>query len=1030
MPVKLPKVFPRRKSSSNALEDVDPPSDAAPTESFRLIPRDEAARLAAERKQAAAEKPKFGRLSGTPRPFTSPSQKARQQSFDEESGASNRVYDTSSMSARFSSTSTLPSSAEAEPADNMFSHAHKQSQPLPPPPPHSSSSHTFSIREAAARTFTFSKNHKTAEPASDPHLASAESGEPHSPNDMVNGNRSRALTTSSYASTAMPPRVEADLHLGASDFGSSFDDMFSNYNNNKRRSTIVDVAAISAMRSESEPVLSAPEKSLTTPHRSYQPEPLQIDRSLRVEPSPTSWDSRDSGDRLIMASPTTEEPSRPPPVPPHTYLTAPTPTADRHTSPRVISRGNLRSSSSFEDEDAKLVRQSLVSRSNYLEANTVQRKPISTSSSSDTSMQTPMSSRSASNNTTPRAPGHAHVDDEESDSLFDLKKTNKVDSAQAASPNASADDDENRPLFDHTTIAAANAARKFTESAPARRVMREDQFRKQKQLSAAHPPVDESDSDSSADDYDDEDEAKAIAQQQELRRKQERQLQMNREIMRKTTAGGDPNRPGSQADTQSMNDSGYPPEMFINRPDDWEDEDIPLGILKEHGFPSHIRPPTKPADAAPSFIRSQSGLPDRPASAGALGGGVSRASLPAFARNLPVDPYFGASLVRPSNRESLAFGGNNSMFGPQNMGQGSVYGGSGAAPNVPTGGLIAVIQEEERAKKVRRASPGSTYGYGSTFHQNQLMPQMPMAMPQRQSQFLPMQMQQMQQQQQQQQQQMWMMGMMQQPYGGQMNSPEFAAAVAKEMLMQTQMQIQQMQMGGGMQNPQVGGMQGMQQMSPQMGGMPPGMQQQQQMGMPPYQQASGGFLSPNVAAQNGMMQQRPMSMASNSAPMPGQQQRAMSMLAPPPRWGAPQPTISNYSPSIYNLNPLSASQGGYAPSLAPSERSNVGMASRYRPVANQPLDGTSSVSSVTMLASGGAPAETKAPEKEKSTIKGILKKGVGAGQGQAKQRAEEAQPQDEEDSWAKTIKARKNKWAAKKEVPAEPQLKDLYFEGV
>ena len=90
MPVKLPKVFPRRKSSGNALEDVDVPSDATPSEGFRLIPRDEAARLAAERKQAAAEKSRFSRLSGSARPFTSPSQKARQHSFEDDSGASNR----------------------------------------------------------------------------------------------------------------------------------------------------------------------------------------------------------------------------------------------------------------------------------------------------------------------------------------------------------------------------------------------------------------------------------------------------------------------------------------------------------------------------------------------------------------------------------------------------------------------------------------------------------------------------------------------------------------------------------------------------------------------------------------------------------------------------------------------------------------------------------------------------------------------------------------------------------------------------
>ena len=65
----------------------------------------------------------------------------------------------------------------------------------------------------------------------------------------TNGNRSRALTTSSYASTAIPPQVESELDLGPADFGSSFDDMFSNFN--KRQSTVMDGARFSAVRSVS-----------------------------------------------------------------------------------------------------------------------------------------------------------------------------------------------------------------------------------------------------------------------------------------------------------------------------------------------------------------------------------------------------------------------------------------------------------------------------------------------------------------------------------------------------------------------------------------------------------------------------------------------------------------------------------------------------------------------------------------------------------------------------------------------------------
>ena len=739
---------------------------------------------------------------------------------------------------------------------------------------------------------------------------------------------------------------------------------------------------------EPEPVVTAPARSLVSGRRNYQPEPLQLDRSLRVEPSPTSWDSRDSNERL-MASPTEyHSESRPPPVPPHSYITTPTPTAEKYGAPQAGGKGTVRSSSSFEDDDARVVRESSASRNSFLGNNAnsadnpMNRKPISTSSSSTTSLQTPMSSRSTSNNTTPKAQLRLpeKSQNEEEESLFTDTKASSAPRAPAR-PTArpTPKDEDDKPLFDPATIASANAARKFAESAPARRVMREDQFRKQKQLSASKPAVEESDSENSEDDYDDEDEAKAIQQQQELRRKQERQLQMNREIMRKTTTNGDSNRSGNQAESPALNGSSYPPEMFINRTDDWEDEDVPLGILKEHGFPTQARPPTRPADATPSYTRHQNTLPDRPASAGANANPVARSSLPPFAKNLPADPYFGASLVRPANRESLAFGGNNTlppsgMGMGMSMGPGSVYGGSGAAPPVPPGGLIGVIQEEERAKKVRRASPGSTFGYGQS---GPLMQGMQMRMPLAQPQVSPMQMQQFQQMQQQLMYQQMMgnqMGFgMIQPQG-QINTMELAAAVAKEMLAM-QNQMQQMQIGG-------------------MGGMP-GMQ----MSMP----QQGNFLSPN-----GQAMQRPMSIVSNAPG--GSQQRTMSMLAPPSQWGAPAP-INNYTPSVHNFQP--AGLPGYAPSLAPSERSNVGLASRYRPVVNQHADGTSSVSSMTLQASSGVP-DIKGKD---GKIKGILKKGKGQNE------------DDEEESWS-SLRSRRNKWSVGKKGSSGPTLEDLYYNDV
>jgi len=172
-----------------------------------------------------------------------------------------------------------------------------------------------------------------------------------------------------------------------------------------------------------------------------------------------------------------------------------------------------------------------------------------------------------------------------------------------------------------------------------------------------------------------------------------------------------------------------------------------------------------------------------------------------------------------------------------------------------------------------------------------------------------------------------------------------------------------------------------------------------QMSMP----QQGNFLSPN-----GQAMQRPMSMVSNAPG--GTQQRTMSMLAPPTQWGAPAP-INNYTPSVHNFQP--AGLPGYAPSLAPSERSNIGLASRYRPVINQHADGTSSVSSMTLQASGGVP-DIKGKD---GKIKGILKKGKGQNE------------DDEEENWS-SLRSRRNKWGVGKKGSSEPTLGDLYYNDV
>jgi hypothetical protein len=109
------------------------------------------------------------------------------------------------------SSSTLPSSAESDLNDNMFSGL----PPRPHVPQHNSSP-----------SLSLSGFGKHLPPV--PNVQPTKSTRYYNPtqNDSaaasVNG-RARALTTSSYASTAIPPKLETDLDFG----NAGFDDMFS-----------------------------------------------------------------------------------------------------------------------------------------------------------------------------------------------------------------------------------------------------------------------------------------------------------------------------------------------------------------------------------------------------------------------------------------------------------------------------------------------------------------------------------------------------------------------------------------------------------------------------------------------------------------------------------------------------------------------------------------------------------------------------------------------------------------------------------
>lgn len=89
-----------------------------------------------------------------------------------------------------------------------------------------------------------------------------------------------------------------------------------------------------------------------------------------------------------------------------------------------------------------------------------------------------------------------------------------------------------------------------------------------------------------------------------------------------------------------------------------------------------------------------------------------------------------------------------------------------------------------------------------------------------------------------------------------------------------------------------------------------------------------------------------------------------------PQGGRPMSFMSGAPHAAQQQRPMSNFMGpgaGYTPSIAPSERSNIGLSARYRPVVNH-SDSVSNGTSMTLQATGGA-------QSKPGVIKGILKKG-------------------------------------------------------
>lgn len=628
------------------------------------------------------------------------------------------------------------------------------------------------------------------------------------------------------------------------------------------------------------------------------PASINIDRSAQIESSPYSWGSRDSQDGL-MSSPSPRD--QPAVIPRRTIpQTKPMPlsditNSDNAGSPR--SGGGVRRNSGYLgrrksipiDQDSPLITSS-VSQPRGLYRQDGQGKdysPISLSSrvpdalfdSEDPAIAAPSSAwRDPSPEATPRP-----------------KKASTIPYSDVPSVDIS--------FASHARLAAQYERQQDSPSKPANKVMTPAQFeryRQQKALSRTRSSAARSDASdgSEPDDDEDGDETERNRQAAKIRQRQEAHLSVYRQQMMKVTGeqpasldtnlrlSSDRLSPSGSNLSSRMSTLGVTPTASgKSSGDEEEDEDVPLGILAAHGFPGKNRPPARLSPSGSmTHLRGMAQpqpYPAPPPPPQSVAGESSvqgpGGSLPVFARGLPKDPYYGAGLVNPSNREQLAMSGGASV-----RAGGSAYGG--APGSVHPGGLVGVIAGEERARAIRRGSPNAQGGYEQPSPSYGFQPGMPRSQT---------------------------MGQLGTPGMAQMLTPGDQAQIQAAQQMQQMMQVQ---------------MQWMQQMQQMMAsqGMTPG--QFPPPGAPPMPQMPGMGPSLGPGMGNGFLAPPGQAPRPNSMPIAGsmrQEQRTMSLLDPgKTQWNR----TSTYTPSV-------AGGLGYAPSMAPSERSNVGMASRYRPVS-------------------------------------------------------------------------------------------------
>lgn len=807
----------------------------------------------------------------------------------------------------------------------------------------------FSLR-AAGRTFSFGTRSRTSTPTSHQQLRQQTTVSPSTTRDRA--------TTASSASTAIPPKLlDSDLTVsGAGDEDDSFGSMFENFG--KRKSAILldsskmvlPPAQLTNYQTYINDLQSDVQLNDRPNHsqneRGVPLAPIITDRRQAVEPSPYSWDSQTSTNALMHNDSAKHEG--------RTLMLAPSQsmTSAKSAAPESPDSYDSDDSPSFiaNNDDAEIVRKSILLSTQSPEA------PASTSPHPNTSEETPLF---------------------ESDEI--------TSSAQLASQ------------YEDHVASASNTQNKVMTPAQFER------YRQQREMTRRLSTTSKSDNSETGNDYEDdeedEDEAEKTREAARQRRKQEAHLSVYRQQMMKVIGQQAPHQStGSLSGSQTLrpiseHGSISTPNLLSRssmlglptisqeggKSDGEDDDDVPLGILAAHGFPSKNRPPTRlnASSSNPNLRVSYSGSPGPSSTENASD---PRASLPVFARNLPRDPYFGAGIVNASHRESLAMAGGAPALGS-----------SPSSTSLPPGGLVGVIANEERARAMRRGSPNAQaqaqaagiprpYSVANMAHMNAPG-----------------------------------------PWSGPTGLPQYQQPQVMTPGEQAQLQISQ-QMTEIMQVQ----VQMMQQMM-QMQGVPPGQQTPQ--------------INPNLLPALGQpvnIAHRPQSMASSFhlPPNPPQvDQRTLSMLDPNmSRWNLNRPV--SIHPDVIG-RPITPQGGhGYAPSIAPSERSNIGMASRYRPVSmagqeqNMPRSSTFTSSlkpwnNENPRPTSVSPSHLQPGDRKSTSLATVTVRAVG-GTGRdsisGKQNVQNAVPdEDEDEAWADLMKKREKKkssWKLKKENSA------------